>query len=66
MLVLTRMEDESIIIPDLNIKIMLVHATEGRARIGIEAPKGINIIREELLDDNKPWVNRAVVKKSPK
>lgn len=59
MLVLSRMEDQSIILPELNIKIMLVYATEGKARIGIEAPKGINIIREELLSGNKPWVNRS-------
>lgn len=33
------------------IKIMLVEATKGRARIGVEAPKCIDIMREELLEE---------------
>lgn len=49
MLVLTRKEGESIIIGD-NVKIMIINAQDGRARIGIDAPKEIPIAREEVKE----------------
>lgn len=47
MLVLTRKIHERIFIGD-NIVITVVSVTDGRIRLGIEAPKEINIRREEL------------------
>jgi carbon storage regulator CsrA len=58
-LVLCRKESEKIHIPELNVTITLVSVDGNKARIGIEAPKNCNIIREELLVDNKPWVKKA-------
>lgn len=49
MLVLTRRCHERIFIGE-NIIIELLGFDGNRARIGIDAPKDINIVREELLD----------------
>jgi carbon storage regulator len=53
MLVLTRKKDEGIIIKgkDGDIRIVAVAMDRGRIRLGIEAPKGCTIIREELLNE---------------
>ncbi|RMG73508.1 MAG: carbon storage regulator [Nitrospirae bacterium] len=47
MLVLTRRSDEAIRIAD-DILIKVVEIKGGQVRIGIEAPKGVRIYREEL------------------
>lgn len=56
MLVLTRMTDERIVLtvaerlePGAKIEIVLVSARERRARIGIEAPEQVEIVRAELV-----------------
>lgn len=49
MLVLSRKPSQAIFIGD-DIKITLLRTTDGSARIGIEAPRGLKIFREELLD----------------
>jgi carbon storage regulator CsrA len=51
-LVLSRKIEESIIIGD-NIKIKIVGFDRGLVKLGIEAPKEISILREELLDEVK-------------
>lgn len=50
MLVLTRKDGEKIIIGD-GITITVVKSKNGQVRIGIDAPKGVKITREELLQD---------------
>ena len=52
MLVLTRAEGERIIIGD-DIVVMVVGTKSGRYRIGIEAPKGVTIDREEVREAKK-------------
>ena len=47
MLVITRKEDESIIIND-NIEITVLEIGKDRIRIGINAPKEISISRKEI------------------
>lgn len=47
MLILSRKKDESIII-DGNIEIKIVEIEDGKVKIGIEAPKDIDIMRKEL------------------
>lgn len=47
MLVLTRKKDESIII-DGNIEVKIMEIEDGKVRIGIDAPKNIDIFRKEL------------------
>ncbi|NLV89652.1 MAG: carbon storage regulator CsrA [Tissierellia bacterium] len=47
MLILTRKKDESIIL-DGRIEIKIIEIEEGKVKIGIEAPRDIDIIRKEL------------------
>ncbi len=48
MLVLSRKEGESILIPDLNIEIKVVKLNGGRVRLGLAAPEDQTILRGEL------------------
>lgn len=52
MLVLTRKKDEKIIIGQ-DIEITVVGIENDRVQIGITAPKKIEILRKELLEDVK-------------
>lgn len=60
MLVVSRKIGESILISD-EIEISLLDITDGIAKIGIEAPKKIKILRKELLREieleNKESIN---------
>lgn len=47
MLILTRKVDQAIIIAG-NIKVMVLGVERDRVKIGIEAPIGIAVLREEL------------------
>jgi carbon storage regulator len=49
MLVLSRKPDESIVI-DEKITITVLEVRGNKIRLGIEAPKEISIMREELID----------------
>ena len=49
MLVLSRRLNEKILIPGLNISIHVVDIKGHAARIGIEAPPDVAILRQELL-----------------
>lgn len=49
MLILTRKKEESIIING-NIQIQIISIEEGKVKIGIEAPKDIEIFRSEVFD----------------
>lgn len=49
MLILNRKEGESIIIGD-NVEVLILEIQEGRIKIGIEAPKDVNILRKEVYD----------------
>ena len=48
MLILTRRQDESIVIGD-DIEITITEARAGSVRIGIDAPKHVVILRKELM-----------------
>ncbi len=50
MLILTRKEDETIVIDD-KIKIKVVELKGGRVQLGIEAPEEIKIHREEVYQE---------------
>ena len=60
MLVLTRRLGESITIGD-NVKIVIVDIDGNQVKLGIEAPRNIEIYREELYEKIKgyPFNNRS-------
>jgi len=63
MLILSRRKDESIII-DGNIEIKIIEIEDGKIKIGIEAPKHIEIMRKELYiriqEENLAAVNTTL------
>ncbi len=63
MLILTRKKDESIIIND-NIEVMIIEADDGKVKLGIKAPKAVQIHRKEvyqsIIDENKASKNTKV------
>ncbi len=60
MLVVTRKTDEGIVIAD-NIVIKVLDVGKDRVKIGIEAPKNVRIVREELFNTEKQNVAAAEV-----
>lgn len=50
MLILTRKKDESIVIGD-NIEIKVVSIEDGKVKLGINAPKNIEIHRKEIYEE---------------
>ena len=62
MLVLTRKDDESIMIGK-NIRIKVIKSDSGKVKLGIDAPKNIEINRKEIYDqiqnENKEAVNKV-------
>ena len=54
MLILSRRLNEKIVLPDLNITIQVVGLKPGQVRLGIEAPPGVTIFREEILPGTEP------------
>ena len=52
MLVLTRKEEESIMIGD-EIKVMVLESSGGQVKLGIDAPQDIDIYREEIYEEIK-------------
>ncbi len=49
MLILTRKKDESIVIND-NIEIMVIELDDGKVKLGINAPRDIQVHRKEVYD----------------
>ncbi|HZU35197.1 MAG TPA: carbon storage regulator [Gemmataceae bacterium] len=49
MLVLSRKRGERIVIPDRSITITVVAVEGNRVRLGIAAPDGVTVVREELV-----------------
>lgn len=60
MLIITRKKGESLMIGD-NIEITITKIIDGSVKIGINAPKDVNILRKELYeevkDENKEAIN---------
>lgn len=49
MLVLTRRQNEKIVLPDLHVTIEVLATKSGAVRLGITAPPEVSILREEIL-----------------
>lgn len=62
MLILTRKKDESIILNG-NIEIKIIELDDGKVRIGIDAPKSIEIMRKELYETIEEENKKAVSSK---
>jgi carbon storage regulator len=62
MLVLTRKNDEAIVIDD-NVTIRVLEVKNGQVKLGIEAPRTVTIHREEvylrILEENKRAATEA-------
>ena len=58
MLVISRKENQKIKIGE-NIEIVIVEISKGQVKIGIEAPKEIQILRSELIDEIKEENKKA-------
>ena len=54
MLVLTRLKDEKIVLPDVGVTFTIVRIDAHSVRVGIEAPKDVKILRQEHLT----WKNK--------
>ncbi len=50
MLILTRREKERIVFPEVDISLEVVSLSRNRAKIGIAAPDGIRVLREEIAE----------------
>ncbi len=59
MLVLSRKEDQKIRFPELGITVQVLQVKGSTVRIGLEAPTEVRIIRDELLDDERPGQQRT-------
>lgn len=53
MLILTRRVGEAIVIGDA-IRVVVLGVNGSQARVGIEAPRDVTIVREELLQGRRP------------
>jgi carbon storage regulator len=53
-LVLTRKSGEAIALPDLNVVVRVLSVVGKTIRIGIEAPRDVTVLREELLNPSTP------------
>ncbi len=50
MLVLSRKQNETIVLPDLGITIRVIGVTGGRVRLGVEGPREVSVVRREILN----------------
>jgi carbon storage regulator CsrA len=59
MLVLSRRLHEKIVFPGFAAKVEIVSIKPGVVRLGIEAPRDVAVLREELPDRHKEWSEPA-------
>ena len=48
MLVLSRKQNETIVLPDLNLTIRVTAISGGRVRLAVDAPREVRILRQEV------------------
>ena len=60
MLVLSRRQDQKILFPNLGITVEIISVRGKNVKVGVDAPKQIRIVREELFEDEWDFENREV------
>ena len=58
MLILTRLAGETVIIGN-DIRIQVLSNKNGQVRIGIDAPRNIPVMREEIVDKGKYGIEKS-------
>src|SRR5262245_30081517 len=53
MLVLSRKENERVLFPHLGIAVQILRVGGGKARLGIDAPENVSIVRHEIASDEQ-------------
>lgn len=53
MLVLSRRQNEKVLFANLGIAVQVLHINGSRVRLGIEAPRNVHVLRDELADRSK-------------
>jgi carbon storage regulator CsrA len=53
MLVLSRKENERVLFPHLGIRISILRVGSGKARLGIEAPGDVAVVRQEIVNEEQ-------------
>jgi carbon storage regulator CsrA len=59
MLILSRRENEKILFPNLGVTVGIVRIRGNAVRVGIEAPEGVRVLREEIADEQALQASRA-------
>jgi carbon storage regulator CsrA len=67
MLVLSRKENEKVVFPHLGIALTILRVGGGKARLGIEAPGDVAVVRHEIASDQQlaEWNDRLTRKVKP-
>ena len=53
MLVLTRRVGEDVVLPGVPVRITLLSVAGGRIRLGVEAPRAVQVLRGEVAGDGE-------------
>jgi carbon storage regulator CsrA len=65
MLVLSRKQNEKIVLPTLNVVIEVVAVKGHTVRLGIDAPKDVPVMREEIQDRRAEWDTKPARSRRP-
>ena len=55
MLVLSRRTNEKIVLPELAVAVQVVAIKPGTVRLGIDAPREVTVLREEVAERDSQW-----------
>ena len=61
MLVLSRNKNQDICFPELGIRVEVLEISRNKVKVGVDAPKDVQILRGELLDGNSQVKTSATV-----
>jgi carbon storage regulator len=64
-LVLSRKFGEQIVVPEHNIVITVLEVRGGRVRLGVSAPEGVSVFRQEIWDRIKEFADPSALPAEP-